>query len=135
MAEILIKYTPASHPDPDTDRAGCYKAGMPVVVQKNQHVWGLRESLPRFAVFKFPDRTEAELLPYNEPQMVQDGFEEDGVTPKYVTYRVRRYQFDLPSFPQAAQDTLAATGALTFSDTGDMLEAEAMALLVDHENP
>jgi len=104
-------------------------------VHLDAHAWGRREGLPAFVVFKFPDRTTADLEPYLVPQQVQNGFEEDGTTPVMETVRVRRYQFDIPAFPQAARDTLAATGALVLSDTGDMLEAEAMALLIDHDNP
>lgn len=54
MAEILIKATDATHPDPAKDRRGCYKRGMPVVVMPDGHPWGAEERLPTFALLKVP---------------------------------------------------------------------------------
>ena len=133
MAEMLIKLVDATNPDPVVDQRGCYKMGMPVVVAEDGHQWGGREGPPSFAVLKFTAQTKADLDPYTAPQLVQDGFEEDGVTPKYDIVRPRRYQFDLTSFPPGVLVTLQTAGSATIGDGGDMAYADAMNLLTDHD--
>jgi hypothetical protein len=134
MAEMLIKMVDATNPDPVVDQRGCYKAGMPVVVAEDGHQWGGREGLPSFGVFRFPEMTKADLDQFTAPQMVQDGFEEDGVTPKYDTVRPRRYQFDLPSFPAPTLAKLQSTGEIVVADTdGDITYYDIANLMTDHD--
>ena len=54
MAELLVKARDASHPDSDTDVAGCYKMGDIVVAMPDGHSWRSGETLPSFVVVKCP---------------------------------------------------------------------------------
>lgn len=69
MAEILIKAIDATHPDPEKDRRGCYKRGMPVVVMPDGHQWGKDERLPKFVVIKLPGVSVEKVRKYIEPEL------------------------------------------------------------------
>lgn len=102
MAEILIKAMDHSHPDPNKDRAGCYKRGMCVVVKDDGHPgWGAKEGLPKFAVLKVPGVSAAKLRKYTAEQM-------QGNAP----YRRRLWRVRWEDLPAAARRKLAETGEL-----------------------
>lgn len=67
MAEVLIKLVDATHPDPEIDRAGCYKAGMPVVVMPDGHSWGRKECPPTFFRVKLLGVSVEEVQGYLAP--------------------------------------------------------------------
>lgn len=54
MAELLVKASDATNPDPAKDQRGCYKRGDVVCVRPDGHEWGRLEGLPRFVVVKVP---------------------------------------------------------------------------------
>lgn len=106
MAEILIKAVNATHPDPETDRTGCYKRGMPVVVMPDGHPWGSAERLPRFVVIKVPgvpvDRVQKYIGPEYTPSPEVDP----------AVYRRRVWQIRWADLPAAARNKLTNTGQL-----------------------
>jgi hypothetical protein len=54
MAEILVKAIDHVHSDPEKDRSGAYKRGMPVLVMPDGHPWGKEEGPPKFTIVKIP---------------------------------------------------------------------------------
>jgi hypothetical protein len=84
MCEILVKAIDHVHPDPDKDRRGAYKQGMPVVVMDDGHVWGAEEGLPKFWIIKLPGVPKEDFEPYVQPEMVGEDI-----------YRRREYDFML----------------------------------------
>jgi hypothetical protein len=113
MAEILIKAVDAVHSDPEKDRRGCYKRGMPVVVQPDGHQWGSAEGLPNFVVLKLPGVPVKKARKFIDQDMIDDGLEEDGITPKKVTYRRRLWQIQWNDLPVGARNKLLADGEIT----------------------
>lgn len=113
MAEILIRAKNNTHPDPEVDRRGCYKRGMPVVVMPDGHQWGLAERLPDFVVIKLPLVPVESVLKYLEPQRIQNGFEDDGTTPRYEVYRRKLWKIRVNDLPAAALNKLVTDGELT----------------------
>lgn len=109
MAEILVKAVDASHSNPDEDRRGCYKRGMPVVVREDGHEWGSMEGLPSFVVIKIPGVPASSVAKY---VMVQnsDIADLDGLFPMY---RRRIWQIRWADLPLAARNKLLSTGTLT----------------------
>lgn len=106
MAELLIKAIDASHPDTDTDRKGCYKRGMPVLVMPDGHPWGSSEELPLFVVIKVPGVSVGTLEKYTLPQNIVG---EHGIE----TYRRRLWRVRWEDLPIGAKNTLQSTGFLT----------------------
>lgn len=104
MCEILVKATNATHPDPDTDRRGCYKRGYPVVVMPDGHPWGTEERLPLFVVIKLPGVEVETALKYIEPW-------QDALDPSR-TYCRRVWRIKVDDLPAAAKQKLATTGQL-----------------------
>jgi len=119
MAEILIRAKNNVHSDPDKDRRGCYKRGMPVVVMPDGHQWGLLERLPDFVVIKVPMVSADRVEKYIRPQMEQNGFEEDGTTAHYDMYRRRLWKIRVDDLPAGAKTKLANEGELTIKATDD----------------
>ena len=62
MADILAKATDANHPDPEVDRAGCYKKGDVVEVRESGAPRGALEGLPTFVIVECPEVTKAQVL-------------------------------------------------------------------------
>jgi len=100
MAELLVKAISASHMDPLKDLT-CYKAGDPVVVQPDGHVWGAEEGLPRFWIIKVPSVTVAQALAYLERSPDR-------------TDRLRRlWRLNVSSLPGNVRNQLQNTGTIT----------------------
>lgn len=114
MAELLIKAIDATNPNPEKDIRGCYKRGMIVEIRPDNCGYGSSEGLPLFYKIKIP------LIPTNHPvllklllsQQLQDGFEEDGITPKYNITRRRRCWLRHNNIPAAVRNKLENTGEL-----------------------
>lgn len=66
MCELLVKAISVTHPDPDTDSAGCYKKGDIVVVMPDGHGWGAKEGLPAFILVKIPGLDETTVANYRD---------------------------------------------------------------------
>ncbi len=160
MAEVLVKLVDATHTDPAIDQAGCYKAGMPVVVMPDGHPWGPKEGLPRFFVVKFPGVSVAQIRGYIQ-QQVRDAdyapnsnkilgqptkqYDDNGVAilgpdgqPVVIhvseTTRVREWQFDVTKMQPAHQQIVMSTGAITVTldGTGDATWEEMRVNLLSH---
>ena len=114
MAELLVKAIDATHPDPTKDQRGCWKRGMIVEIRPDGCIYGTAETLPTFYKIKLPlvPMDHPLLLRLTEPQQVQDGFEEDGITPQYTSVRRRACWLKHLSIPLAARNKLASTGEL-----------------------
>ena len=103
MAEILIKAIDHTHPDPDIDRRGAYKRGMPVVVFEDGHSWGSEECLPKFVLIKIPEVSAATVKKYIEPEL-GDVPDADGSFP---IYRRRLWIIRWADLPAGAKLKLA----------------------------
>lgn len=106
MAEILVIAANKSHVDPNRDRAGCYKRGMPVIVQQDGHQWGLKERLPLFVVIKIPGVSVARVLKYAQEHKIDLGGEKPEI------YRRRRWIIRWDDLPQRAKNRLRDDGEL-----------------------
>lgn len=108
MAEILIKAKDTTHPDPEKDRRGCYKRGMPVAIMPDGHEWGKEERPPKFVVLKLPGVPVEKVRHYIEPETtpVPDP------SGNFPVYRRRLWQISWADLPKGAKDKLAA-GTLT----------------------
>lgn len=109
MAQILVKAVDATHPDPEKDRRGCYKRGMPVVVMPDTHTWGREEGLPKFVIIKIPGVPADAVKKYIEPQVEETTAEKM----RYRTYRRRLWKFRFDYMPTAARRKLRDKGELT----------------------
>lgn len=114
MAELLIKAIDASHSNPDKDKRGCYKIGMIVEIRPDGCVYGTEEGLPKFYIIKIPmvPIDHPILVKLTKPQMVQNGLEEDGITPHYDTVRRRQHWLQHHSIPAGARNKLMTEGEL-----------------------
>jgi hypothetical protein len=119
MAEILIRAKNNVHADPTKDRQGSYKRGMPVVVMDDGHIWGSKEGLPDFVVLKVPMVSKERVMKYFEPQVVQNGFEEDGITPHFDTYRRRLWRLRVDDLPAGAITKFQTDGEITIKASPD----------------
>lgn len=133
MCEILLFARNNSHSDPEKDRSGCYKRGMPVIVQPDGHVWGIEESKQmwlasgrlatdwpgNFVIVKIPGVSVAkvESLMYNqiEDDAGNPVYEEDGATPK--RFRRRAWKVAVDSIPTTIKNKLLADGEVTVTPT------------------
>ncbi len=117
-----------SHTDPEKDRTGCYKRGMPVTVQPDGHVWGLEESKQawlaagrlaadwpgHFVIVKIPGVSVAQVERVVDRQTEDDtGVEQvdAGGTPK--TFRRRRWRVLVDNIPNAIKNQLLTNGEVT----------------------
>ena len=106
MARLLLRGKNNTHPDPDIDRIGCYKRGMPVVAKEDDHVWGLGEMFPNFVSIDFPEVPVNKILKYIEPEY-------SGIpTAEATTYRRRLWQLRWSDLPVAARNILALNSCL-----------------------
>lgn len=112
MAEILIKAVDATHSDPDKDRRGCYKQGMPVVVQPDGHQWGSAEGLPNFVILKLPGIPVDKVQKFIDQDVVDNGVDGEG-RPIRETYRRRLWKIDWASLPAGARNKLLNDGEIT----------------------
>lgn len=115
MAEILVKATDHTHPDPQKDRRGAYKRGYPVVVMPDGHKWGRKERLPLFVVLRLPGVSVQKMRKYLEPTYTPE-VDPDGI-PIGNIYRRRQWQLRWEDLPQTAKDRLKADGELTIKAT------------------
>lgn len=113
MAEILIKAVDAINTDPEQDRRGSYKRGMPIVVMPDGHLWGDEECMPKFAVLKIPGVSVDAVQKYVQTHQIQNGVKQDGLTPRIEIYRRRLWQLRWVDLPAAARNKLISTGVLT----------------------
>lgn len=113
MAELLIKAVNATHSDPEQDRRGCYKRGMPVVVMPDGHQWGSAEGLPSFVVLKLPGVSVDRVKEYLDRQT--QGVDAEG---RPLAFRRRLWRFRFEDMPLAARNKLAQDGELTIAVGG-----------------
>ena len=111
MAEILVKAVDTTNIDPDKDRRGCYKRGMPVVVMDDGHEWGKEEKLPKFIVIKLPMISKDKVMKYIDPE---PGLDVDG---NIVVDRRRMWQIRWADLPLVAKNKIQAIGELTIKAT------------------
>jgi hypothetical protein len=109
MAEILIKACDATHPDPDKDRIGCYKVGMPVVVMPDGHGWGAKELPPLFYLIKVPGVSVDMVEPFVAPEY-EALPDEDG---NPIKYRRRKWQIQVTDLPQSIKNKFRDYGEIT----------------------
>lgn len=130
MCELLIFVKNNTNSDPEKDRRGCYKVGMPVVIFEDGHIWGREESKQvwiaegklsadwpgqgKFVIIKIPG------VPAVKAQTLLDKqTEDDAGTPLVdaqgspIVYRRRRWQLLSGSLPAGVKSTLATTGEYT----------------------
>lgn len=114
MAELLVFARNNAHPNPVKDARGCYKIGYIVEIRPDGCIYGSLEGLPTFYKIKIPliSVDHPILLRLMAMQQQQNGFEEDGITPRYDTVRRRRCWLQHINIPQGAKDKLASTGEL-----------------------
>src|SRR4030067_3396570 len=116
MAEILVKAVDTMNIDPNKDRRGCYKRGMPVVVMDDGHEWGKEERLPKFIIIKIPMVYKDKIMKYIEPEL---GMNNDG---NIIIDRRRMWQIRLVDLPLGVKNKIQSTGELiikaTSSSTG-----------------
>lgn len=101
--EIAVKAVEAAHPDPEKDRRGRTKIGMPVVIHDDGHVWGSKEGLPNYYHIKIPLVSKERVQKYLQPQMDATGTN---------VYRARLWRIRVEDLPVAAQTKLQTTGEL-----------------------
>lgn len=126
MAEILIKARDATHADPEKDRRGCYKRGMPVVVMPDGHVWGAAEVPPAFVVLRLPGISEERVRQFLAPDEVDDPASEVG---SRLIYRRRMWRVLVENLPAAARTRWLAQGSLTIGPDGDYTWSQFRAFL------
>lgn len=116
MAEILIFAGNNTHPNPEKDRRGCWKRGMPVCVKPDGHTWGREETLPKFVIVKIPGVPVAKAEAFLETQFVNDsGVANLGADGRPTTYRRRAWEVAWNSLPAGIRNTLQTTGVITVS--------------------
>lgn len=75
MAQLLVFQRDNTHPDPITDRKGCYKIGDVVVVVEDSHVFGAAEIQHPFAVVSVPGPANNwRHLVEGEPAVIRDKY-------------------------------------------------------------
>lgn len=105
MADLLIKAVSATNPDTDTDKRGCYKAGMIVEVREDNAPRGTLEKWPAFAWIKVPGIPAATLMKYTQPEL--------SVIQLDDVIRRRRWQIRWVDLPTAVKNKFTATGTIT----------------------
>jgi len=134
MAEILIKAIDATHPDPEKDRRGCYKIGMPVVVMPDGHKWGNAECLPTFVILKIPGVSVEKVASYILPEVsILIG---PLAVPELTTVRRRQWQIQFNELPLAARNKLRTKGELiikagTYAGAYDYTWAQVKGFFLD----
>lgn len=132
MAEILFFSGNRTHPDPEKDRRGSWKRGMPVVVFDDGHVWGREESKQQwisegnlaedwpsqgiFVIVKIIGITADRIKDIIEPQIVDDaGVEYDNLSGRSLPHRFRRrgWRVLVSSLPAGIRSTLVTDGEVT----------------------
>ena len=116
MAEMLVKAIDATHPNPDKDRRGCYKRGMPVVVMDDGHEWGKEERLPKFVIIKIPLTSKDKIMKYIDPE---PGLDVEG---NIIIDRRRMWKIRLADLPLLARNKLQLSGELTIKATSSYTE-------------
>lgn len=93
MAELLIKAS---------NTGNGWERGMPICAFDDGHKWGSMETLPQFAVIKFPNVSKERLEKYSRQYLLNDS-----------VFKRRIWQIRWADLPQAARNKLASTGSLT----------------------
>jgi hypothetical protein len=109
MASMLIKAVDATNPDPETDRRGCYKAGMIVEIREDGAPRGFLEKWPAFAWIHAPGVPADAVRKYMKPEY--DVLEIGAVTR-------RRWQIRWADLPQGVKNKFTATGEITIKAGG-----------------
>ncbi len=99
MAEILIKLTSYTNPDPTQD-AWVYKSGDPVLVMPDGWAWGTSEGLPDFTKLRITDKTVAEVTAFLANELDASG----------NPIRRRRYRIDLATIADPYKTQLLQEG-------------------------
>lgn len=114
MAELLIKAIDATHPDPEIDKAGCYKAGDVVVVMEDGHEWGRKEGLPNFVVLKIPGADPERIRDLVNPQKEDDtGAVQLDEDQRPRIFRRRKWRLLVSNLPLTVRQQLMTTGEFT----------------------
>lgn len=106
MADLLLKAIDATNSDPETDRRGCYKAGMVVEVREDGAPRGTSEKWPQFAWIRIPGIAADVVRKYMEPQYAGIPTEQPEV------YRRRRWQLRWSELPLAVRNKFTAKGEI-----------------------
>lgn len=130
MAEALIVARDNTNPDPEKDRRGCYKRGMPVVVFEDHHTWGREESLltwvnetrnpsdwpSKFYLFKFPGIPAARIRYLIDPQYTTDsGIILSGPSGESQVYRRRALCTHIDLLPVTQRASIVARREALFA--------------------
>jgi len=143
MAEILFKIVDHVNPDPVKDREGAYKAGMPIAVFEDGHVYGRMESKQQWlaegfsyagwhrktAIIRIPGVSVAKVESIIEPQtdndsgaQLRDTGEGAGVPDILLadpnawplyTFRRRRWQLKIADVPNVVKQAIQQYGEYT----------------------
>lgn len=92
MAELLIKANNTAHG---------WERGMPVDIKPDGHQWGTRETLPQFALIKFPGVSANKIEKYLQQYILND-----------EVFKRRIWQIRWADLPLAARNKLSTTGQL-----------------------
>lgn len=149
MAELLVKKIDFVNPDPEIDRIGAWKSGMVIVVQENNHLWGIKESKQAWIaagnngadwhdktfILKLPTKTVLSVQTFLQEQYVDDsGNSTDSADGTKNRYRRREWHFEWTQIPQSMIDTINSTGELTLSTNGQINQVKAyMKRIRDNE--
>jgi hypothetical protein len=137
MSELLIFARNNTQTDPETDRRGCYKRGMPVVVAEDGHTWGRDESKQvwiaegrdpalwpgqgKFVLLKIPgvpsDKARALIASQDE-----DDAGVQSADTQLIAFRRRRWVLRLDDLPVGVRNTLVVDGEYT-ADTAAKRQA------------
>lgn len=136
MCEILFYARNNTHPDPEKDRRGCYKRGMPVQVQEDGHVWGRLESKQvwiaegrdpaqwpsqgKFAIVKIPGVPKGRALAFLDEQFVDDvglDYFRTVLDLRPSRYRRRAWRLLVDNIPNNLRNQLLNNGEVTVTVT------------------
>ena len=106
MCRILVYGKNNTHPDPDTDRAGCYKKGMMVVVRPDGHIWGVKEQYPNFVSIDLPEVSTEKVQKYINHQLLDSPLAEPPI------YRRRRWILRWNDLPQSTKTKFNTVGKI-----------------------
>lgn len=103
MAELLIKATDHTHPDPVINRAGCYKRGMVVRIENDGFEWGKKEGPPKFAVVRILGAPASDYEKLVDAETRDDSGVDTG-----DTYRRRSYRLDVDALAPDIREKMSA---------------------------
>ena len=96
------------------------KRGSPIEIAPLGTDWGPNVRMPTYALLKLPSAVPLDRVRrYLEADYVQDGFEDDGTTPRMVLYRKRKWRLLIDNMPLVARQKIVSQGYLSIGPTGD----------------